>query len=225
MKGKTLRIIVSLTTFLSVSSMLAQEKMDWAMTNVYSQANKEIKNSPRAVLLGDSITDVWLRVHPDFFTDNNLVGRGISGQTTSQILVRMREDVVKLHPKYVVILCGLNDIALNPGYAGDVEKAVGSIISMCEIAQANGIKPIVCSLLGSYEIRWRPEVTDCFDQVLRFNDLLRTYAGKNRIKYVDYFNLLSDGTGRIGSKWADDTVHPNQDGYKMMEDYLLTFLR
>ena len=90
MKGKTLRIIVSLTTFLSVSSMLAQEKMDWAMTNVYSQANKEINNSPRAVLLGDSITDVWLRVHPDFFTDNNLVGRGISGQTTSQILVRMR---------------------------------------------------------------------------------------------------------------------------------------
>lgn len=220
----TKRIIFSFVFILAVSPLFAQ-KADWASFGRYSAANADVTVKPKAVLLGDSITDGWPGVDPDFFTANNLVGRGISGQTTSQILVRMREDVVKLKPKYVVILCGINDIALNPGHAVNVETAVGSIESMCEIAKANGIKPVVCSLLGSYEIRWRPEVKDSFEQVVKFNELLKAYARKNHIKYVDYFTLLSDGTGRIRSEYSDDTVHPNLEGLKLMESYLLGFLR
>lgn len=220
----TKKIILSIVVLLSVSPLFAQ-KEDWAWFGKYSEANAGVTTKPKAVLLGDSITEGWAGADPAFFTDNNLVGRGISGQTTSQILVRMREDVVRLKPKYVVILCGINDIALNPGHAIDVETAVGSIESMCEIAKANGIKPIVCSLLGSYNIRWRPAVKDSFEQVQKFNGLLQAYAKKNHIKYVDYFTLLSDGTGKIRSEYSDDTVHPNLAGFKVMEPYLLGFLR
>lgn len=209
---------------MSVSPLFAQ-KADWAWFGKYSEANGNVTVKPKAVLLGDSITEGWAGADPDFFTANNLVGRGISGQTTSQILVRMREDVVKLKPKYVVILCGINDIALNPGHAVNVETAVGSVMSMCEIAKANGIKPVVCSLLGSYNIRWRPEVKDSFEQVQKFNDLLRAYAKEKHIKYVDYFTLLSDGTGKIRSEYSGDTVHPNLAGFKVMEPYLLGFLK
>lgn len=218
------KVILSIIVMLGVSPLFAQ-KADWAWFGKYSEANDNVTVKPKAVLLGDSITEGWAGADPDFFTANNLVGRGISGQTTSQILVRMREDVVKLKPKYVVILCGINDIALNPGHAIDVETAVGSIESMCEIAKANGIKPIVCSLLGSYNIRWRPEVKDSFDQVQKFNDLLRAYAKEKHIKYVDYFTLLSDGTGKIRSEYSGDTVHPNLAGFKVMEPYLLGFLK
>lgn len=221
---KTKRIIFSVVFILVVSPLFAQ-KADWALFGKYSDSNAAVTVKPKAVLLGDSITEGWAGADPDFFTANNLVGRGISGQTTSQILVRMREDVVKLKPKYVVILCGINDIALNPGHAVSVETAVGSIESMCEIAKANGIKPVVCSLLGSYDIRWRPEVKDSFEQVVKFNELLKAYAEKEHIKYVDYFTLMSDGTGRIRSEYSDDTVHPNLEGLKVMEDYLIGFIR
>ena len=218
------RIILSFVLLLAVSPLFAQ-KADWAWFGKYSEANANLTEKPKAVLLGDSITEGWVRADPDFFTANNFVGRGISGQTTSQILVRMREDVVRLKPKYVVILCGINDIALNPGHAVSIETAVGSIESMCEIARANGIKPVVCSLLGSYNIRWKPEVKDSFEQVVRFNELLKTYAKEKHIKYVDYFTLMSDGTGRIRPEYSEDTVHPNLDGFKVMEDYLLGFLK
>lgn len=218
------RIILSFVLLLAVSPLFAQ-KADWAWFGKYSEANANLTEKPKAVLLGDSITEGWVGADPDFFTANNFVGRGISGQTTSQILVRMREDVVRLEPKYVVILCGINDIALNPGHAVSIETAVGSIESMCEIARANGIKPVVCSLLGSYNIRWKPEVKDSFEQVVRFNELLKTYAKEKHIKYVDYFTLMSDGTGRIRPEYSEDTVHPNLDGFKVMEDYLLGFLK
>lgn len=176
-------------------------------------------------MLGDSITEGWAKQDPDFFSNNNLVGRGISGQTTSQILVRMRPDVVNLHPKYVVILCGINDIALNDGHAIDVETAVGSIKSMCDIARANKIKPILCSLLPSYNIRWRPSVTDSYDKVLKFNELLMAYAKEQHLKYVDYFSLLSDDDGKIRPEYSKDTVHPTLEGFKVMEECLLDFLK
>ena len=212
-------------SFLATFSMKGQGE-DWAKMLTYAKENAGIKVSPKAVLLGDSITEAWFRADPEFFKENNLAGRGISGQTTSQILVRMREDVVNLRPKYVVILCGFNDIALNPGHAVSVETAVGSVKSMCDIAKANKIKPIVCSQLPSYRISWRPEIQDCYEKVLQFNELLKAYAKEARIPYVDYFNLLADeNTGRIPEKYAPDTVHPSLEGYKVMEGYILKFLK
>lgn len=216
--------ILSIATLLAVMPLGAQNS-DWARFGTYAKANSSVNVKPKAVLLGDSITEGWARQDPDFFTDNNLVGRGIGGQTTSQILVRMRPDVVNLHPKYVVILCGINDIALNDGHAIDVETAVGSIKSMCDIARANKIKPILCSLLPSYNIRWRPSVTDSYDKVLRFNELLKAYAKEQHLKYVDYFTLLSGEDGKIRSEYSKDTVHPTLEGFKVMEGYLLGFLK
>lgn len=204
---------------------LSAQNADWARFGTYAEANSSVTVKPKAVLLGDSITEGWARQDPDFFTKNNFLGRGISGQTTSQILVRMRPDVVNLHPKYVVILCGINDIALNDGHAVDVEAAVGSIKSMCDIARANKIKPILCSLLPSYKFHWRPSVTDCYEKVLQFNELLKSYAKEQHLKYVDYFTLLSGEDGKIRPEYSKDTVHPTLEGFKAMEGYLLEFLK
>lgn len=204
---------------------LSAQNADWARFGTYAEANSSVTVKPKAVLLGDSITEGWARQDPEFFTKNNFLGRGISGQTTSQILVRMRPDVVNLHPKYVVILCGINDIALNDGHAVDVEAAVGSIKSMCDIARANKIKPILCSLLPSYKFHWRPSVTDCYEKVLQFNELLKSYAKEQHLKYVDYFTLLSGEDGKIRPEYSKDTVHPTLEGFKAMEGYLLEFLK
>lgn len=204
---------------------LSAQNADWARFGTYAEANSSVTVKPKAVLLGDSITEGWARQDPDFFTKNNFLGRGISGQTTSQILVRMRPDVVNLHPKYVVILCGINDIALNDGHTVDVEAAVGSIKSMCDIARANKIKPILCSLLPSYKFHWRPSVTDCYEKVLQFNELLKSYAKEQHLKYVDYFTLLSGEDGKIRPEYSKDTVHPTLEGFKAMEGYLLEFLK
>lgn len=204
---------------------LSAQNADWARFGTYAEANSSVTVKPKAVLLGDSITEGWARQDPDFFSKNNFLGRGISGQTTSQILVRMRQDVVNLHPKYVVILCGINDIALNGGHAVDVEAAVGSIKSMCDIARANKIKPIICSLLPSYKFHWRPSVTDCYEKVLQFNELLKSYAKEQHLKYVDYFTLLSGEDGKIRPEYSKDTVHPTLEGFKAMEGYLLEFLK
>lgn len=204
---------------------LSAQNADWARFGTYAEANSSVTVKPKAVLLGDSITEGWARQDPDFFTKNNFLGRGISGQTTSQILVRMRPDVVNLHPKYVVILCGINDIALNDGHAVDVEAAVGCIKSMCDIARANKIKPILCSLLPSYKFHWRPSVTDCYEKVLQFNELLKSYAKEQHLKYVDYFTLLSGEDGKIRPEYSKDTVHPTLEGFKAMEGYLLEFLK
>lgn len=204
---------------------LSAQNADWARFGTYAEANSSVTVKPKAVLLGDSITEGWARQDPDFFTKNNFLGRGISGQTTSQILVRMRPDVVNLHPKYVVILCGINDIALNDGHAVDVEAAVRSIKSMCDIARANKIKPILCSLLPSYKFHWRPSVTDCYEKVLQFNELLKSYAKEQHLKYVDYFTLLSGEDGKIRPEYSKDTVHPTLEGFKAMEGYLLEFLK
>lgn len=204
---------------------LSAQNADWARFGTYAEANSSVIVKPKAVLLGDSITEGWARQDPDFFTKNNFLGRGISGQTTSKILVRMRQDVVNIHPKYVVILCGINDIALNDGHAVDVEAAVGSIKSMCDIARANKIKPILCSLLPSYKFHWRPSVTDCYEKVLQFNELLKSYAKEQHLKYVDYFTLLSGEDGKIRPEYSKDTVHPTLEGFKAMEGYLLEFLK
>ena len=121
----------------------------WANYERYAEANKNV-GSPIAVFMGNSITDNWARMHEAFFTENNFVGRGISGQVTAQMLVRFRPDVLNLHPKVVVILAGTNDIARNDKYV-PVEHIAGNIISMVELAQAHGIKPIILSILPAAE--------------------------------------------------------------------------
>ncbi len=197
---------------------------DWAQFNRYSKANSEVTVKPLAVLVGDSITDGWLRQDPEFFKANNLAGRGISGQVTSHMLVRFRRDVIDLHPKYVVILAGINDIARNNGYIS-LENTFANIVSMCELAKANKIKPVLCTLVPSGYIRWRPAIKDTKEQVAALNKMIKDYAKAHRYKVVDYATVLADEKGETRSDLSGDSVHPNMDGYKLMEEALLKVIK
>jgi lysophospholipase L1-like esterase len=213
---KTLLIVI--TTLIGISSYA----QDWAKFSRYEAANDTVKVRPRAVFMGDSITDNWAKKDMDFFTSNNFVGRGISGQTTSHMLVRFRRDVVDLNPKYVVIMAGTNDIALNNGEISH-ENILGNIISMCEIAKANKIKPILCSVLPADRFRWRPQLTPAEDLV-KLNKMIQEYAKSARIPYVDYHSVLKDENNALPEKHAADGVHPNLDCYKIMEEIIVKYL-
>lgn len=204
----------------------AQDKKDWAKFYRYADANEQVHRSNRlvkAVLMGDSITDNWLKFDPQWFEDNNFQGRGISGQVTSQMLVRFQEDVVKLNPRYVAILAGTNDIALNNGPI-TLEHVMDNIRSMCEIARAHKIKVILCSVLPASKFRWRPELTPAED-IKALNAMIRAYAKANKITYVDYWSLLANEQGGLNPENAKDGVHPNLETYKIMEEALLKAIK
>lgn len=213
---KTLFIMLAMLIGISSSAQ------DWAKFGRYEAANDTIKVKPRAVFMGDSITDNWAKKDLDFFTSNNYVGRGISGQTTSHMLVRFRRDVVDLHPKYVVIMAGTNDVALNNGEISH-ENILGNLISMCEIAKANKIKPILCSVLPADRFRWRPQLTPAEDLV-KLNKMIKEYAESAKIPYVDYHSVLKDENNALPEKYAADGVHPNLDCYKIMEEIIVKYL-
>ena len=197
------------------------QNTDFPNAKRYEEENAAVTVRPRAVLLGDSITQIWKDADPDFFTDNNFLDRGISGQCTAQILCRMRTDVIALHPKYVVILAGINDVGLNEG-ASRPKEIVENIISMCELAKANRIKPVLCALTPSTYIGWRPEAGDVTETVKDINAQLQAYAKSKHIKFIDYFAGL-DFTA--GGPYTHDNVHPNAAGFKIMGDILLKNLK
>lgn len=210
---------------LSLSAMMsAQNNKDWAKLGRYAEDNAKITKSPKAVLYGDSITDGWPKHDETFFKEHDFVGRGIGGQTTEEMLVRFRQDVINLKPKYVVILAGINDVALNNGYISN-ETTVGNIISMCELAKLHKIKPIICSLTPADSFRWRKEVTDVVEQVRNINTMLQEYARKNHIPYVNYFDAMKDENDALKKDLGYESVHPNLEGYKVMESVLLKTLK
>lgn len=197
---------------------------DWAAFGRYAEANKNVKQAPMLVIMGDSITDFWPnRTSSDFFNKNNIVGRGISGQVTSQMLVRFRRDVLDLKPKYVAILAGTNDIAQNQGYIS-AENIVGNIISMVEIARAHKIKPIVCSILPAAKYPWRPEIQSV-PMVQKINQMLKDYCKKHKVKYIDFYTPMADENNGLPKKYANDGIHPTSDGYAVMEKVLLENLK
>lgn len=192
----------------------AQELKDWAGFGRYAEANKEVKN-PKAVFMGNSITDGWPEADPDFFEENNYVGRGIGGQVSAQMLMRFRPDVIELKPKVVVILAGTNDIALND-YAVTPEQTFGNIVSMVELARANGIKVILCSTLPASKFPWRPGVKPA-ETIKELNRKVKAYAEANKIMYVDYHSAMTDENGGLPEHYSADGVHPTIAGYKVME--------
>ena len=215
-------LLLILTCILLFQQAHAQD--DWANIVRYAQANSEMTVRPKAVFMGDSITQCWYDADPSFFNDNNFACRGISGQTTSHMLVRMRKDVVDLHPKYVVILAGTNDIAKNNGFI-EVDDIYGNIVSMCEIAKANKVKPVICSVLPVKQYKWRPEVTDCAERIIRLNAMLEDYAKASRCIYVDYHSVMKDDENGLPQKWSYDGVHLNGDGYDVIEKIILDTLK
>ncbi len=201
---------------LVVSVSLSAATDDWAQHNRYADANRSLADAPVAVFIGNSITDLWDDIHPDFFAVNNYVNRGISGQVSSQILVRFQADVIQLHPQMVVILAGTNDIALNNGYIA-IEHVAENIKSMCELAQYNHIQPIICSVLPAYEYPWRKESDSPAETIRQLNALLKAYAESHNIVYVDYYSALADERGGLPKAYSNDGVHPTAAGYDIME--------
>ena len=216
-------ILVVMAIFIAAVAYAQPQVGDWAKFNRYQKANKEVTTTPRVVFMGDSITDFWVNADPDFFTSNNFLGRGISGQTTAHMLVRFRRDVIDHHPEYVVILAGTNDVAKN---LGDIapENSLGNIISMCEIARANNIKPIICSILPCNFFYWRPEVKGQEKEIIALNVLLKEYAESADIPYVDYHSAMKDENDGLPKKYADDGCHPNKGGYEVMKEIVLKYL-
>lgn len=193
---------------------------DWPWLSKYKDANANLiasgQKENKVVFLGNSITENWYNIDSAFFKRNNYIGRGIGGQVSGQMLVRFREDVINLHPKIVVILAGTNDIAENRGPI-TIENSFGDIVSMVELARVNGIKPILCSVLPASDFPWHHGLNPA-PKIIQLNKMLKEYANKNHISYVDYWSAMVNGKDGLKAKWAQDGfVHPNLIGYKVME--------
>lgn len=221
------RLFILSLLFLSLSTTLFAQ--DWAKLKRYSKANDTLdKSQVEVVFMGNSITDNWAKMRPEFFAENGFTGRGISGQTTPQMLVRFRQDVVNLSPKVVVILAGTNDIAGNTGPA-TFDMILDNIASMCDIAKANKIKVVLCSVLPAKQYRWNKEVRPDL-LIPEFNKLLRQFAKKRKITYVDYFSAMVDtkdpnNANGLPLIYSTDGVHPTIKGYEIMEQIILKVLK
>ena len=170
---------------------------------------------PRVVFMGNSITDGWINADSSFFDGKNYIDRGISGQTTPQMLIRFRPDVIDLKPAVVVILAGINDIAGNTGIM-TLEETFGNIVSMSQLAKASNIKVVISSVLPAYDFPWRPGMQPA-EKVIKLNAMLRDYAAKNDVVYLEYFIAMKDERNGLPASLSHDGVHPTLAGYKIME--------
>ena len=189
---------------------------DWAGLRAFAQVNRNLTVEPEVVFMGNSITEGWFNYHPDFFKKNNFACRGIGGQTSSEMLVRFRQDVIELHPRVVAILAGTNDIAMNNGYIA-LENTFQNIVSMCELAKFNGIKVLLCSVTPAAYFNWRPQVEPA-KIIPKLNKMLREYAEATEgVEWVDYFTPMVGEDKAMRAEYSTEGSHPNGEGYKVME--------
>jgi lysophospholipase L1-like esterase len=191
---------------------------DWAELWRYRRANAEVPppapGERRVVFMGNSITDVWARYFPAMFPGKPYVGRGIGGQTTTQMLVRFRQDVIALKPAVVVILAGTNDIAGNTG-PSTLEMIEDNLMSMTELAQSNGIRVVLSSVLPVYDYRWRPGLQPA-PKIVALNAWMKAYAARVGAVYLDYHTAMADERQGLRSDLTNDGVHPTEAGYRVM---------
>jgi lysophospholipase L1-like esterase len=189
---------------------------DWAWLGRYRDDNAKLLASGAkvdVVFLGDSITEGWARTDTDFFS-KGIVGRGISAQTTPQLLVRMHADVIALRPRVVHIMAGTNDIAHNTGPM-TAEDSKNNIMAMCEIAQAHKLRVVLGSVPPASKYWWRPEVQPRIEAIA-LNEWMRSYAKSIDAKYADYAAVLTDAQGNVKTELAKDEVHPSKEGFAAM---------
>jgi acyl-CoA thioesterase I len=197
-----------------------EEKLhnDWPDLEKYREANAKLtpplKTENRVVFFGNSITEGWARYFPTMFPGKPYIGRGISGQTTPQMLVRFRQDVVDLKPKVVVILAGTNDIAGNTG-PSTIEMIEDNLASMAEVAKANGIRAVLSSVLPVYDYPWKPGLEPA-PKIIALNQWMKNYAREHGAVYLDYHSAMADARGGMRSELSPDGVHPNEAGYRIM---------
>tara|TARA_R110002051_G_scaffold264501_2_gene324424 strand:- start:47 stop:685 length:639 start_codon:yes stop_codon:yes gene_type:complete len=189
---------------------------DWANLKRYQKENSKLvaPTENRIVFMGNSITESWSTHHPEFFNRKNYINRGISGQTTPQMLVRFRQDVIDLNPNVVVILAGTNDIAENTGPT-TLKMIIDTIKSMVEIALANDIKVVISSVHPAFDYPWRKGLKPN-EKIPALNTLLKAYAMKQGIVYLDYFSAMVNPQNGLKKAYTSDGVHPNRKGYLVM---------
>lgn len=202
-----------------------QLKEDWPWLGRYAADNEKLLASGRKVdivFMGDSITEGWRDKHPAFFTPGR-VCRGIGGQTTPQMVLRMMADVIALRPRFVHIMAGTNDIAGNTGKI-TLQQSCDNLRMMTELAQANGIKVLLASVPPADHFPWRPGL-ETVQPIRRINQFQQRYAGRARATYVDYTGALATGAGAMKTGMAYDGVHPTEQGYAAMEAVLTPLLK
>ncbi len=206
-------------SFLTVSGFGADSSQDWPNLGRYAADNAKIAapapGENRVVFMGDSITDFWGRERGQFFPGKPYINRGISGQTTPQMLIRFRPDVIDLKPEVVVILAGTNDIAGNTG-PETLEEIEGNLESMAQLAKANGIRVVlsavmpVCDCFTSQTVRRPPE------KIVALNTWIKNYCDKNGLVYLDYYTAMADEHGMLKKDLTYDGLHPSAAGYQVM---------
>ncbi|MBT8185411.1 MAG: SGNH/GDSL hydrolase family protein [Eudoraea sp.] len=211
----------SLALLLLVFSMTQTiQAQDWAALEHFKAANASLAaaetNEDRVVFMGNSITIGWQNTQPEFFEGKPYVNRGISGQTTPQMLLRFRQDVIALHPKVVLILAGTNDIAGNTGPM-TLEEIMDNLKSMTEIAMANNIQVILCSVLPAEDYPWRPGLKPN-EKIPALNSMIKSYCDNSDAVYLDYFTAMANDKNGLDEELAHDGVHPTKKGYEMMAE-------
>jgi lysophospholipase L1-like esterase len=186
---------------------------DWPDLCRYRRANAALKRPPRVVFIGDSITESWVTGDPGLFSDE-VIGRGISGQTSPQILLRFFQDVIELRPQIVHIMAGTNDIAGNTGRTTE-QDFKNNITAMVELARAHHIQVALASILPAAEFSWKPGLRPA-STIVALNGWLRDFASRSHVRYIDYHSVLADAHGGFMAQLSNDGVHPNRDGYAAM---------
>ena len=213
-----MKISIGLLCYFSLAIPFDLYAQDWPNFNRYRQDNYQLgmpsENENRVVFMGNSITEGWLDIYPEFFDGKPYVNRGISGQTTPQMLIRFRPDVIDLKPKVVLILAGINDIAGNTG-PSTVKMISDNIISMAELANANNIKVIISSILPAKDFPWSPDMNPP-PKILAVNKIIEQYAKANNMIYLDYYSSMVDKNFALIENYGSDGVHPNRKGYQVM---------
>jgi lysophospholipase L1-like esterase len=209
---------------LFISSASAQNKItdgweEWTNFKKYAGQNSLVpekqKGEYRVVFLGNSIFEGWLNSRPEFFKDKPYYDRGISGQTTPQMLLRFQDDVVDLHPDVLLLKAGINDIAENTGPYNQ-EKTLNNIKSIAQLARANKIKIVLCSVLPANRFNWRPSL-DPADKVIALNAAIKKFAEEQGFYYLDLYSAVVDDNKGMKAIYANDGVHPTVEGYKVLE--------
>ncbi len=219
------RILLLLVLCLVITHMPAFAQ-DWAQLKVFQEANQElgmIGSEERVVFFGNSITIGWLHTMPSFFRDRPFINRGIGGQTTPQMLVRFRQDVLDLEPKVVLILAGTNDIAGNTGLM-TLNEIMGNLKSMAELARINNIAVILCSVLPASDYPWRPGLNPD-EKIPILNAMIKEYTERAGVHYLDYFSALVNEDNGMDSHLANDGVHPTKAGYEIMAPLALKAIK
>ncbi len=207
-----------LLIFFSMLNIFNAKAQDWPNLKKYQKANEQLKavqsGENRVVFMGNSITEGWSQTYPEFFKDKPYINRGIGGQTTPQMLLRFRQDVIDLNPKVVVILAGTNDLAGNTGPSTN-KMITDNIMSMAELAKSHGIKVVISSILPVYDYPWKKGVFPA-QKIIDINKTLKTYAEEHNHVYLDYHSEMKDHQNGMLKQYTYDGVHATKEGYVKM---------